>query len=156
MESLVSKLQETGQHAAKKTDVLFGRTRNAGAAFVDEVIGAGRDLATFVRVEGKGWKRFLTARAASIQSEARGLFTVPAIEREVLTRVDGTLRAIDAKVRSRLLELQKRDEKPAPRRRAASNGTNGKKAPPGRKTKSGSGSGKTSAASAIAGAPLRH
>jgi hypothetical protein len=155
VESVVSKIQETGQHAAKKTDVLFGRTRNAGAAFVEEVIGAGRDLAAFVRVEGKGWKRFLTARAASIQSEARGLLTVPAIERELLTRVNGTLRVIDAKVRSRLIELEKREEKPAPRRRATANGANGKKAPPARKGKSASGH-KTSAASAIAGAPLRH
>lgn len=153
MESVVSKIQETGQHAAKKTDALFGRTRDAGAAFVDEVAGAGRDLVAFVRSEGKGWKRFLSTRTTQLQSEVRDLLTVPAIEREVLTRVDGTLRAIDAKIRARLVELDKHEQKPAARRRGA---TNGKRTPVGRKAKSAAGTAKAPAAGATVTASVRH
>ncbi len=149
MESVVSKIQETGQHAAKKTDVLFARTRDAGEAFFDEVIGAGRDLVVFVRSEAKGWRRFLTQRTSLLQSEARVVLTVPSIEREILTRVDGTLRTIDAKVRARLQELDKVSAKKAARRKTA----NGKAPVAARKSKAGSGA--KSAASG-ASASLRH
>jgi hypothetical protein len=149
VESVVSKIQETGQHAAKKTDLLFARTRDAGEAFVDEVLGAGRDLLVFVRTEAKGWKRFLTQRSSLLQSEARVVLTVPALERELLTRVDGTLRTIDAKVRARLQELEKHSAKSV-RRRGASNGKG--TAAAARKSKS---SGASKSASGTS-ASLRH
>lgn len=149
MESVVSKIQETGQHAAKKTDVLIARTRDAGEAFFDEVFGAGRDLLVFVRTEAKGWRRFLTQRTSLLQSEARIVLTVPALERELLTRVDGTLRTIDAKVRARLLELEKHGAKSA-RRRASANGN----ATAGARKKSTSGA--TKSAASGTSASLRH
>ncbi len=96
MDSVVSKIQETGQHTAKKTDALFARTRDAGEAFLDEVRGAGKDLVVFVRTEAKGWRRFLTQRTSQLKVEARGLFAVPAVERRLLAQVDGALRAIDS------------------------------------------------------------
>ena len=107
MESVVSKIQETGQHTAKKTDALFARTRDAGEAFFDEVKGAGRDLVVFVRTEAKGWRRFLTHATSQLQGEAKAILSVPAVERRLLAQVDGALRTLDAKVRARLLSLEK-------------------------------------------------
>ena len=58
MDSVTSKIQETGQHAAKRTDAIFTRTREAGEALIDEVRGVGDEVAAFVSAETKGWKRF--------------------------------------------------------------------------------------------------
>ena len=118
MDSVASKIQETGHHAAKRTDAIFSRTREAGEALLDEVRGVGDEVVAFVRAETKGWKRFFSQRATQIQTETRSLLSVPALEKRVLTQVDATLRTIDAKVRARLTEL----EKPAPRKATTSNG----------------------------------
>jgi hypothetical protein len=118
VESVVSKLQETGQHVAKKSDLLFTRTRDAGEAFIGEVRNAGREIVGLVRTEAKGWRRFLTQRTSRLQVEAKAVFTPVTLERELLSRVDGTLRSLDAKVRERLGALEKRPTtKPARRKR---------------------------------------
>ncbi len=118
MESVASKIQETGQHVAKKSDALITRTREAGESFFSEVRDAGRELVVFVRGEAKGWRRFLTQRSSLLESEAREIFAPKALERQILTQVDGALRSIDAKVRQRLLALEKRST----RTRRGSNG----------------------------------
>jgi hypothetical protein len=108
VESVVSKLQETGQHVAKKSDLLFTRTRDAGEAFLGEVRNAGREIVGLVRTEAKGWKRFFTQQTSRLQVEAKATFTPKTLERELLARVDGTLRSLDEKVRERLGALEKR------------------------------------------------
>ena len=108
MDSVVSKIQETGHHVVKKSDLVLTRTRDAGVAFFGEVRNAGRELAVLVRVEAKGWRRFLTQRSGKLKVEAKSVFTPKTFERELLTRVDGTLRSLDAKVRERLAALEKR------------------------------------------------
>jgi hypothetical protein len=148
VDSVVSKLQETGQHVAKKSDLLFSRTRQAGETFLGEVRGAGRDLVGFVRVEAKGWRRFFTQRTSRLQSEAKSIFTPKTFEREVLVRVDGTLRSLDAKVRERLVALEKGTRKPA-RRKA-----NGKAKPRARRTSAASARSAVSVAGATAS--VRH
>ena len=130
---------------AADAEARLASNEDAGEAFFGEVFGAGRDLVVFVRAEAKGWKRFITLRTSSLQSGARELLTVPAIERELLTRVDGTLRTIDAKVRARLVELDARKEAKAARRKTA----NGKAPVAARKTK-----GATSAKGGTAAAPV--
>lgn len=117
MDSVVSKLQETGQHVVKKGDALLARTKGAGEAFLGEVKDAGLELVGFVRSEAKGWKRYLTQRTSRVQTEARALFAPRTFERGILTRVDGTLRTLDAKVRARLVALDKPTSK-ASRRKA--------------------------------------
>jgi hypothetical protein len=132
VESVVSKIQETGHHVVKKSDLVLTRTRDAGFAFFGEVRNAGRELAVLVRVEAKGWKRFLTQRSGKLKVEAKSVFTPKTFERELLTRVDGTLRSLDAKVRERLAALEKRgarsgarkaNGKARPRRAAATKST---------------------------------
>src|ERR1700722_11835594 len=105
VDSVVSKLQETGEHVAK-----------AGKTFLDEVRDAGRGLAVLVRSEAKGWRRFLTQRSSRLKGDAGALFTTSAIERELLSRVDGTLRSLDTRVRERLASLEKRTTRPAARK----------------------------------------
>jgi len=132
VESVVSKLQETGQHVAKKSDLLFSRTLDAGEAFFGEVRNAGREIVVLVRTEAKGWRRFLTQSRTRLRIEAKAVFTPKTLERELLSRVDGTLRSLDAKVRQRLGTLEKRPAKPARRLAGKANGklngkTNGKR-----------------------------
>jgi hypothetical protein len=147
VESVVSKLQETGQHVAKKSDLLFSRTRQAGETFLAEVRDAGQELVGFVRIEAKGWKRFLTQRTSRLQGEAKSIFAPKTFERELLSRVDGTLRSLDAKVRERLLALEKRPSR-SPRRK-----TNGKQ----RARRPGATAAKTAASVAgAATASVRH
>jgi hypothetical protein len=107
VESVASKIQETGQHVAKKGDALLARTREAGEAFVGEVRDAGRELVGLFRGEAKGWRRFLTQRTTVLESDVRGLFAPSAIERQILAQVDGALKTIGAKVRARMSELDK-------------------------------------------------
>jgi hypothetical protein len=120
VESVAAKIQETGHHVAKKSDALLARTREAGETFFGEVRDAGRELVVFVRGEAKGWRRFLTQRTSLFEHEARDLFAPKALERQILTQVDGALRSIDAKVRERLTALEKRGTRSSSRR--ASNG----------------------------------
>ena len=87
---------------------MLSRTREAGMAFFGEVRDAGRELATLVRVEAKGWRRFLTQRSVRLKVEAKSVLTPKTFERQLLTRVDGTLRSLDAKVRERIAVLEKR------------------------------------------------
>jgi hypothetical protein len=116
VDSVVSKLQETGQHVAKKSDLLFARTREAGKTFIGEVRDAGRELAVLVRTEARGWKRFLGNRSTRLRGDASAIFATRTLERELLSRVDGTLRSLDARVRERILLLERRAIKPASRK----------------------------------------
>jgi hypothetical protein len=128
VESVVSKLQETGQHVAKKSDLLFSRTRDAGGAFIGEVRHAGREIVGLVRTEAKGWRRFLAQQTSRFQVETKAVFTPKTLERELLSRIDGTLRSLDQKVRERLGALEKRPTK-KPARRKARTRSNGKARP---------------------------
>jgi hypothetical protein len=144
VESVASKIQETGHHVAKKGDALISRTREAGEAFFGEVRDAGRELVVFVKGEAKGWRRFLTQRTSLFEHDARDLFAPKALERQILTQVDGALRTIDAKVRERLVALEKR-----PTRRgangAAKRGANGAAKRGARKGRAGAPAAKTAA-----------
>jgi len=119
VEPIVSMLQETGQHVVKQQNELIVRTRDAGAAFVDETRDAGREFLRFVGVEAKRWKRYVRLRAVAIGSGARNALAPSGIERRVLVGIDDTLRALDARVRSRLASLEKGSKKPARRRAPA-------------------------------------
>jgi hypothetical protein len=116
VDSIVSKIHETGNHVVKKSDLVLSRTREAGLAFFGEVRDAGRELAMLVRVEAKGWRRFLTQRSVRLKVEAKSVLTPKTFERELLTRVDGTLRSLDAKVRERIAVLEKRGPRSAGRK----------------------------------------
>lgn len=121
MEPIVSMLQETGQHVAKQQTAFVVRTRDAGAAFVDETRDAGRDFVHFVQTEAKRWKRYVRARVTSIESEARKAreaLTPTHLEKRVLSSVDDTLKALDARVRLRLAALERQTAKKPARRRA--------------------------------------
>lgn len=109
METVASRLQETGQHIAKQGDAFVARTKGAGAAFLGETREAGGLLAVAVRTEAKRWRRFATQRATALQGQLGGTvrvaWSLPAVERALLTQVDETLRAIDARVRARLSRI---------------------------------------------------
>jgi hypothetical protein len=128
METVATRLQESGQHFVKQGDAFVGRTRDASIAFIGETRDAGLQLIVAVRSEAKRWRRFATQRATALQTGVRSSLSIPAVERALLTQVDATLRAIDARVRSRLASL---DHKPA--KKAAKK--NGKSATNGRKVK---------------------
>jgi hypothetical protein len=159
VDSVVSKLQETGQHVAKKSDLLFARTRGAGEAFFGEVRNAGREIVVLVRNEAKGWRRFLTQSRSRLRIEAKAVFTPKTLERELLSRVDGTLRSLDAKVRQRLGALEKRPARSARKPAVKANGkANGKRrvaaksAAPAAKTSAPAVKTSPTAASVVAGA----
>lgn len=127
METVAARLQESGQHFVKQGDAFVVRTRDAGIAFIGETRDAGVQLIGAVRSEAKRWRRYATQRATALQSGVRSGLSIPAVERALLTQVDATLRAIDARVRSRLASL---DHKPAKKQPAKKNGksaTNGRK-----------------------------
>ena len=110
METVAARLQETGQHIVKQSDAFVTRTKDAGAAFFGETREAGVLLFGAVRTEAKRWRKFATQRATLFQGQLGGgvrtVLSLPAVERAVLSQVDGTLRALDARVRARLTHLQ--------------------------------------------------
>ena len=114
MEPFVSMLQSTRQHVVHQKTAFTGRTREASLAFATETRDAGRDLVRFVRLEAKRWGRYVRARTSRVAHGARELLAPRAVEREVLARVDGTLRALDGRVVVRLQALEPQ-AKPAPR-----------------------------------------
>ena len=115
MEPIVTMIQETGQHVSKQSTAIVLRTRDAGAAFVEETREAGRELVHFVQSEAKRWKRYVRLRVGTLEKGARAALTPVGLEKRVLVTVDDTLRALDARVRGRLSALEKRSRKPARR-----------------------------------------
>lgn len=109
MEPIVSMLQSTRQHAVQQKSAFVGRTREAGLAFAAETRDAGRDVVRFVRHEARRWGRYVRVRAGKVALGGRDLLAPRAVERELLARVDGTLRALDGRVVGRLQELQPKD-----------------------------------------------
>ena len=115
MEPIVSMLQSTRQHAVAQKSAFVGRTREASLAFASETREAGRELVRFVRHEAKRWGRYVRVRSGKVTLGARELLAPSAVERELLARVDGTLRALDGRVVGRLQELEKQSARPARR-----------------------------------------
>jgi hypothetical protein len=108
VESVTARLQETGHQIVKQGGAFVARTQGAGVTFFDETRQASSQLIGAVRTEGKRWRRFATQRATALQSGLRTGLSLPAVERAVLAQVDGTLQAIDARVRARLAHLERK------------------------------------------------
>lgn len=131
METVTTRLQETGHQIVKQGDAFVARTRDAGVTFLDETREAGTQLIGAVRTEAKRWRRFATQRATALQSGLRNGMSLPAVERAVLSQVDGTLQVIEARVRARLAELERK-----PNGKSVKKVTNGKATARSRKVKS--------------------
>ena len=71
METVTTRLQETGHQIVKQGDAFVARTRDAGVTFLDETREAGTQLIGAVRIEAKRWRRFATQRATALQSGLR-------------------------------------------------------------------------------------
>lgn len=134
MDTVATRIHETGLQLARHRDTFLMRTHHAGAAFMRETRDAGRQLATAVQAEAKRWKRFATQRSGQLRSEAQAVLSLPGFERTLLTQVDGTLRAIDARVRARLAEFDEEPRK-VPRARAHARKASRKPATRTRKSK---------------------
>ena len=65
-------------------------------------------LASTVRSESKRWQHYLAQRATAVKSDLTATLSLTAIERGLLTRVDASLVAMDARVRARLDALSKK------------------------------------------------
>lgn len=133
MDTVATRLQETGHHFAKTGDAFVTRTRDAGVAFVGETRDAGRHLLSAIEAEAKRWKRYAATRGAQLRTDARTTLSITSAEKALLTQVDRTLRAIDARVRARLAQLER---KPASKsRKATANGKGGSASRTNRKSK---------------------
>lgn len=128
METVTSRLHDTGHQIVKQGDAFVTRTRHASVAFLGETREAGLQLFGAVRTEARRWRRFATQRATHFQTGVRQNLSLPAVERVVLTQVDGTLKAIDALVRARLEELERKPPKGAKKTPAAKPQTRARKA----------------------------
>jgi uncharacterized membrane protein len=111
MDTVATRIHESGLQLARQRDAFLTRTRSAGEAFLGETRDAGRQLVGAVQSEAKRWRRFTTQRTAQLRLEAQAALSLPAFERTLLSQVDGTLRAIDARVRARLAQLEEKPRK---------------------------------------------
>ncbi len=118
MDTMATRLQETGHQIVKQGDAFVSRTREAGVAFFVETRQAGEQLFGAVRSEAKRWRRFATQRAVSVQNGLRNGLSLPAVEKVVLTQVDGALQAIDSAVKARLAVLDRKGRKTAKKAKA--------------------------------------
>lgn len=113
METVATRIQETGSQLARQQMAFVSRTREAGETFFGETRDAGRQLVVAFQAEAKRWRRFATQRTALLKAEARTSLSVPAFERALLTQVDTALRGLDARVRARLAALEGKPRKGA-------------------------------------------
>jgi hypothetical protein len=133
VDTVTTRLQETGQHFAKQGDAFVSRTRDAGVAFFGEARDAGRHLIGAVEAEAKRWRRYATMRGTQLRTEAKTALSIASAEKALLTQVDRTLRAIDARVRARLAQLDRKPAGGGKSRKSAHNGKSASKS--GRKSK---------------------
>lgn len=108
MDTVTTRLQETGQNFARQGDAFVTRTRDAGFAFFGETRDAGRHLLGAVEAEARRWKRYAAVRSAQLRTEARTALSIASAEKAILSQVDRTLRAIDTRVRARLARLERK------------------------------------------------
>jgi uncharacterized membrane protein len=111
MDTVATRIHDSGLQLARQRDAFLTRTRAAGEAFVGETRDAGRQLVGAMQTEAKRWRRFANQRAAQLRVEAQAALSLPAFERSLLSQVDGTLRSIDAKVRARIAQLEAKPRK---------------------------------------------
>src|SRR3974390_3287756 len=107
MDTVTTRIQETGQLIAKQGNGFFSRTKEATEAFVSETQDAGRQVADAVQAEARRWRRYAVLRTAQLRGEARDAFSLPSVERSILAKVDQTLRVVSTRVRARLAQLDK-------------------------------------------------
>jgi hypothetical protein len=111
MESVATRIHESSNQLARQRSAFVSRTREAGVTFLGETRDAGRQLVGAVQSEAKRWKRFATQRADQLRAGAKTALSIPAVERSILTQVDDVLKALDARVRSRIAELEGKPRK---------------------------------------------
>jgi hypothetical protein len=83
VDTIASKLEETGRHAARQRD----------------------GIVEFVRTESAGWQRFASRRAATVRGDIASALSPKGLERRVLGVIDAALRSLDGKVRARMALL---------------------------------------------------
>lgn len=111
MDSVATRIHESNQLLTRQRNAFVSRTREAGVTFFGETRDAGRQLVGAVQSEAKRWKRFATQRAEQLRVGAKTALSIPAVERSILSQVDGVLKALDVRVRSRIAELEGKPRK---------------------------------------------
>jgi uncharacterized membrane protein len=111
METVATRIHESGLQLARQRDAFLTRTRTAGEAFLGETRDAGRQLVGAMQTEARRWRRFAIQRTTQLRTGAQTALSLPAFERSLLSQVDGTLRALDARVRARLAQLEDKPRK---------------------------------------------
>ncbi len=106
MDTVATRIHETGLQLARHRDAFFARTRQAGEAFLGETRDAGRQLANALQLEARRLRKYAAQRTAQLRTDAQEAMRIQSVERALLSQVDGTLRAVDARVRARLAELE--------------------------------------------------
>jgi hypothetical protein len=102
MDTVATKLKETGHLVGVQSKALVTRTTGAGKDLLNETREAGEDFVAFVMHEAEQWRRYVGRE-----------LTLIAFERRLLEVVDVSLCALDEQVKSRLAKLNK---KRAPKR----------------------------------------
>jgi hypothetical protein len=97
MQPITTMLRRSGHHVSRQRDLFALRAKKAGSTFAVETRDAGRDLATAVRAEANAWAKYVV-------ETSRGIAPV-SIERNILVRIGGTLRALESRVQKRLHSL---------------------------------------------------
>ena len=97
-------------------------SKEATEAFVSETQDAGRQVADAVQSEVRRWRRYAVLRTAQLRGEARDAFSLPSVQRSILTKVDQTLRVVSTRVRARLAQLDRpaKGARKRPARKASS------------------------------------
>lgn len=101
MQPIGTMLRRSTHHVTRQRALFALRARKAGVTFAGETADAGRDLASAVRAEATAWRKYVLE---STQVITRGIAPVT-IERSILSRASGALRALETRVQRRLHAL---------------------------------------------------
>jgi hypothetical protein len=103
MQAIGSMFRRTTHHVRRQREIFALRARKAGASFAQETRHASKDLATAVRGEADAWGKYVRNAA----SEVTGAVTPRTLQRSLLSRVSGMLRALDERVSVALRSLER-------------------------------------------------
>ena len=107
MQPIGSMLRRTTHHVTRQRELFALRTRKAGTSFAVETRSAGRELASAVRAEADAWSKYVRESTSAL-----GAAVAPvSLERTLLERVAGALRAMDQRVRQRMDRLEGRSKR---------------------------------------------
>ena len=104
MQPIESMVRRTSHRVTRQRELFALRARKAGTTFTTETRTAGRELVSAVRDEAGAWSKYFREGTSAVTDA----IAPKALERSILVQLNGALKSLEERVRSRIAKLEGR------------------------------------------------